>query len=495
MIILDSKTMQEMDNHSIENLGIPSLVLMENAAKSWIEAARPWLNQDQKTTVFCGSGNNGGDGYTIARNLVNEGFVCDVVVVLPPKSKDCITNAELFSNFGETISWDNFQINTNFHQANMIWVDAVLGTGLDQELRAPLKERISFINDLQGCKLAVDIPSGINGSTGDTMGAAIYVDATITFQFSKIGHHLYPGKKATGKLEIKKISIKENHSEDHPYFLVDDLLALSKLPNRKVDAYKHNFGHVATWCGSEGTLGAAFLASFAALKSGSGLVTSALPEGKTESLLSRAPEIMTISQEKIDLTWIQKFDTLVLGCGLGREKSTWDQILPILKQTSLPLVLDADVFHGIDQWDQLDLSKAVLTPHAGEFAQLIKSNKPTSNQEKIEQALNFVKTHQTTLILKGAPTIIFDPTGKMYINSTGNAGMATAGTGDVLAGIVGSFLGQGLSPKDAAILGVWLHGKSGDLCKASYGEESMTAMSLIEKLGEAFRALHQTKKT
>jgi len=490
MRLVDSKQMQEMDRHTIETIGIRGLVLMENAACSWVAAAEPILKQADKISIFCGAGNNGGDGYAIARNLISLGYSCRVVAVKPPKSESCIENARIWEAYGETIPWDQFHKFRHHLSQNDILVDAILGIGVESKIRGSLVEILREINLFPGIKMAVDNPSGISASTGDLLGVGIRADHTITFQVEKVGHHLYPGKTYTGELNCQKITIQENYFNLKPeYHLVDADCVRTYLPERQPEDYKSCFGHLAVLCGNSGTMGAAVLASHGAIKTGLGLLTAALPKSEQNIFLSRVPELMTYPREKITVDWLKNFDAIVVGCGLGRSLEKWSEIENLLRDANIPAVIDADGFYGITNWQTLNLGNLVLTPHPGEFAQLSGFEKPKCNQERIAQGLSFVEKYPTTLVLKGAPTIVFSRKGEIFINGTGNVGMATAGSGDVLAGIVGGLLAQGISPQQSALLGTWLHGRSGDLYRIEHCEESLTASCLIEYLSRAMREL------
>jgi len=490
MRLVDSKQMQELDRYTIQTIGIPSLVLMENAARSWVEAAEPILKQAENIYVFCGAGNNGGDGYAIARNLISQGFACLVIAVKPPKSEECSKNARIWQAYGETITWELFQGSRQNFSKNDVMIDAILGIGVESDIHGPQVEILQEINCLPGIKMAVDIPSGISASTGNLLGVGIQADHTITFQVEKVGHHLYPGKTYRGSLYCQKITIQENFTAIKPeYYLNDADSVRSYLPRRQPDDYKNRLGHLAVICGTTGTMGAALLASQGAIKTGLGLLTAALPKSELNIFLSRAPELMTCPREGISADWLKQFDGLVVGCGLGRNSEIWEPVEELLQNSTIRAVIDADGFYGLKEWHKLHLQNRVLTPHPGEFAQLSGFDKPHSNGEKISQGLSFVEKHPTTLVLKGAPTLIFSQEGEVFINSTGNVGMATAGSGDVLAGIISGLLAQGLPPLQSALLGTWLHGKSGDLYVAAHCEESLTAPHLIENLSSAIRGL------
>lgn len=490
MRLVNAAQMQYMDQYTINEIGLPGMVLMENAARSWVAAAMPYIKKARKIFVFCGSGNNGGDGYAIARILENNGFPVTVIAVRSPKSPDCVANSNVWKRFGDTESVEILSDGKLRVGKQDIIVDAILGTGIETDIRGELVPVLKMVDELPGTKIAVDMPSGISASTGDLLGTGIKSDMCITFQKEKVGHHLHPGKDYRGNLVCQKISIQEQFETDtQMYFSITTQIAKQLLPHRAVDSYKNKHGHVLAWCGAPGTLGAAYLAGFSALRMGAGLVTLALPVGLEQTFLSKSPELMSCSQERLDVSILNVFDTLVLGCGLGRDTEKWQQILETLKHLNLPIVLDADAFYGISDFSQINLSKAVLTPHPGEFSQMTGAPKPKNNRERLEQGIAFVKKYQTTLVMKGAPTIVFCADGRIYINTTGNPGMATAGSGDVLSGIIGGLLAQGVSTEDAAILGVWIHGKSGDLYCSDINSESLTATCLMDYIGKATQIL------
>ncbi|MDH5561414.1 MAG: NAD(P)H-hydrate dehydratase [Deltaproteobacteria bacterium] len=494
MRLVDSEQMREMDRHSIEDLGVPSLALMENASRSFIAAIEDLLKQSRLIFVLCGSGNNGGDGYAIARQLKNRELDVVAVALRPPKSPDCLKMANIFKQFGEIIEPDEFFRRSQSLEKEDILIDAVLGTGGDSPLKEPLDEFIRRINEIKCQKVAVDIPSGIQASTGDLMGMGLRVKRTVTFQKHKVGLHLNPGKAFSGEVKCVNISVSERYkTKDRAYYLIDEKMALTLYPRRGEEAYKNQLGHLATYCGSKNTLGASLLASYAGLKSGVGLVTQALPLEFQELFVSSYPELMNYPQEEIDLKWLKGFDALVIGCGLGRQEEKWQKIAGFLKETSMPVLLDADVFYGLKSLEDLRPERLVLTPHPGEFKRLSGFDPPKDNGEKIKQGLAFIALYPVTLVLKGAPTLIFSAEGEVFINSTGNPAMATAGSGDVLSGIVGAFLARGLTPLNAAILGVWAHGMAGDYCRIRMGSDAVTAMSLIRQIKYPLKKLEDAK--
>lgn len=490
MRLVDAEQMQYMDHFTITKVGIPGLVLMENAARSWVSAAEPYVENCERVFVFCGSGNNGGDGYAIARILQNKGFQVYVIAVKPPKSADCIKNSNAWKHYGPTVSLENLtQSEIQLNERDLL-VDAVLGTGIETPLRGELISILEAMDALPGFKIAVDIPSGISASTGDQLGVAVSCDVTITFQKEKVGHYLNPGLQYRGELICQKISIQEQFAPTaQPFFAITREMVQKNLPIRPADSYKNMFGHLLTFCGAPGTLGASYLASASGLKVGTGLVTMALPKGYESTFLSTCPELMSCSQEELTPEKIEAFNALVVGCGLGRDSERWKGISSLLKKVHRPLVIDADAFYGVKNFSQMDLSKSILTPHPGELSQMTGEEKPKTNRERLQQGMDFVKKYKTTLVMKGAPTLVFTAKGDIYINTTGNSGMATAGSGDVLSGILGGLLAQGVDSETAAILGVWLHGKSGDGYQIAQNEESLTATNLIENIGKAITSV------
>lgn len=486
MRLVDARQMQEMDARTIKGIGVPSLVLMENAARSVAEVIESSYPDFKTVFVFCGSGNNGGDGYALARILKNKGYNLYTVTIGHPRSEDCIHNANLWNSYGKALSWEDFLSFFSSQKENSIFVDAILGTGITRGVEGDLAEKFNWINQQERPLVAVDIASGINASSGDVSGAVLKSDKTVTFQVEKIGHYLHPGKEYSGNVICQKISIQEIwDKKDTEYYLVDQEKAGQLFPQRSHGTYKNQQGHLGILCGNEGTIGASLLSSKSGLKSGCGLVTLSLPEKLCNQVPFWYPEVMTYPREQISQEWFNRYDAYVIGSGLGRDADIWEALQEYLNSIEKPVVLDADAFHGILNWAFLRQGKFVLTPHMGEFLQMTGYKYPDTNAEKIELGISFAKKFKTVLLLKGAPGIVFSPDGRVFINETGNAGMATAGTGDVLGGIIGGLLAQGMSTLDSAILGNWLHGKAGDLAATAFGMAGLTASDLVDYLPPA----------
>lgn len=488
MKLVDSAQMAALDRRTIEQVGIPGLLLMENAARAVMEAAWDWVEEQTTAYIFCGPGNNGGDGYALGRLLANRGVEVVAVAVGPPKTESAQSNAKWLKQFAKVLPFEDFLSTLLRPQRQDLVFDALLGTGLESQLRGAIAEAVDWINHVTCRRVAIDIPTGINASTGDEMGRAVQADLTVTMQLEKVGHHLEPGRTRRGRLVAAPISIQTEPFET-PYYLLSEAVAQSLVMPRDPTTYKNREGHVALVCGREGMLGAAALAAKAALKSGAGLATLSLPQSQLSALLGSLPEVMTYAREQTDVDWLNRFDALVLGCGLGRDRSDWVAYRRWVEGFKGTVVLDADAFYGLGNLEGLKPERLVLTPHAGEFAQLTGLKTPQNNGERIEQALKFAQETQAVLLLKGAPSLVVSPQGGLWVNQTGNPGMATAGSGDVLSGIIGALLGRGMEPFDAARLGCWLHGKAGDLYRERQSAESLSASDLSAHLGEAFRAL------
>ena len=332
-------------------------------------------------------------------------------------------------------------------------------------------------------------------ATGDLsrnrqVGLALAQGQTLAQATAKLGHYLHPGKELRGGLVVKPISIPEDYEPtDKEYHLINEELVCGHLVPLNQQTYKHRQGHLALLCGQKGMLGAGLLAGRASLRSGCGLATLCIPEADLSALVSEAPELMTRPREQAGAKWLEDYQALVIGCGLGRKPADWKKYLSWMKKAKLPSLLDADAFHGLTSLKGLDLANLVATPHQGEFCHFMGLPLPQSNGERIEQGRAFIKKHPCVLVLKGAPTLVFSPQGAIYVNETGNAGLATAGTGDVLAGLIGGFLAQGYQPLPASLLGVWLHGFAAELYAQDAAQESLTSTELLGYLGRAMAHL------
>jgi hydroxyethylthiazole kinase-like uncharacterized protein yjeF len=526
MKVITAEEMREIDRETIEGRGIPGVVLMERAGLAVVSKIKEILGR-KKVIVVSGSGNNGGDGLVVARNLHNEGW--DVRVFLTAKPEDLKGDASLqykaAVKFGVDIQpikelLDNY---SSIFSRHSIIVDAILGTGLSKNVTGTLSEVISLLNKSNVPVISVDIPSGISSDNGHMMGEAVKADYTVTFGLPKRGHLLYPGAEYSGKLFIEDIGFPNEliRSEKLNIELLtkDDVYTL--IPERCKYSHKGDYGHVLVIAGSKGKTGAALMASKACLRTGAGLVTIGVPESLSDVFQSRVTEEMTLilpdrgdgtlSKKALDkiLDFLNKTaDVLAIGPGIGVSTETGKLMKALIKNLSIPIVIDADGINSIKgETGGFSNSKAsvILTPHPGEMARLL--NPPTPpfvkggrrgitvsskevEKDRINIAMSFAKETGTYLVLKGVPTVVATPDGRSFINSTGNPGMATGGVGDVLTGMISGFLSQTMNPLHACILGVYMHGLAGDIAASEKGQYPLIATDLIDKIPSAFYCLN-----
>jgi len=488
--LVDANQMNQLDRRSIDEAGIPALILMENAARGVLEICGDLLEQRPVCYLFCGGGNNGGDGYALGRLLSNHGYEAVAIQVKPPKTEEAKKNAELFRYFGQVLEFEELMETLLRPQPKDLIFDAIIGTGLDRTLDPRTWAAVDWINHAQGHKISLDIPTGVNSSTGDEMGISVQAERTVSFQLEKVGQHLYPGKKRCGRLYCAKISIIEDPLETN-FHLFETEEAQKTLPALKTQTYKNMQGHLGVIAGSLGMMGASVLVGRAAMTTGAGLVTLHVPDTEQPGIYQSSPELMSSGRSATNPKSLQQYQGLVVGCGLGRAADDWEQYRQWISQYVGPVVLDADSFYGLNTLQGLGPHRLVLTPHLGEFAKISGLQSPGSNAEKLEQAQNFAVREGTTLVLKGPASLVVSLEGEIWINSTGNPGLATAGSGDVLSGVIGALLAGGLPPFDAARLGCWLHGKAADLYVENNSPRGLTAGQLINHIPKALSILEK----
>ena len=509
MLAVLGHEMKEIDRRMIEEIGLPGMVLMESAGRAVVKEIAAC--KVKKVLIIAGSGNNGGDGLVIARYLKEQG--CEVTVWLAARKEklrgDVGQNLLILekilapAQLKEILTSDDLvACETDLEQSELI-VDALLGTGLKGNVSGLKAEIIRLVNQTTAPVIAVDIPSGLNSDTGEIMGECVKAEKTVTFGFLKVGLCLYPGVDYAGEVITADIGIVKQVTEDLKHHYLDKSEMSRLLPRRAGDSHKGSVGRVLVAAGSKGMLGAALMASKAALRAGAGLVTLAVPESLVLPAMTQLTEVIVrglpeSSSGSLGLcSWhalqslLPKNDVLLFGPGISHNPETELLTLQILENTDLPLVLDADGLNCVSAHrDFLDKKRAnlILTPHWGEMARLTGK---TIEEIKLER-LNLVRDKSRrwgcTLVLKGARTLI-GAGGNVYINSTGNAGMATAGAGDVLAGIIAGLWAGRMSAREAALLGVYLHGLAGDLACREKGELGLIASDLIEFLPEAVLSL------
>lgn len=495
MEILSSSEMKNIDLKTIENY-IPSLLLMEKAAFNTAEEIKKRFKNsfNLKILFVCGHGNNGGDGFAVARHL-SDFFKESDILFLEKKEKlseDAFINynicKKLGINFVEKIEKDYDII-----------IDAIFGIGLKREIKGKYFEIIDLINKIDNFKISLDIPSGISSDNGQILGIAVKADLTISFHRAKLGNYIYPGREYSGELLVSDIGIPKKVFEKN-YIKREAILKEDiKLKKRVITSHKGDAGKILVIAGNKKYTGAAYLSAEGALRSGAGLVSLAVPESINELMALKTNEVMNIALSEEDgllgnkaYEELYKFinensiDLILIGPGLGREEKTVKFINKVIKNIDKKFVIDADALFAIkDNLEVLKGKKAVLTPHMGEFLKLIKSD----INDKLLDAEGFAKKHGIVLVLKGADTIVTNGE-KTYINTSGNPGMAVGGMGDLLAGIIASFIVQGYSLEEACKISVYLHGFCGDRVKELKGELSVTPTYILEKLIEVMKEFY-----
>lgn len=507
--VLTAEEMRSFDRRATEECGIPSILLMENAGRAVCQAASKMLGglEGKTVVIAAGPGNNGGDGFVAARHLEGAGAVAFLFYFGDRASArgDALANLEIAEKTGllHEYSSDIEKFRRFLGGADLV-VDALLGTGITGDVRPLQADVIKAINEADAPVLSVDIPSGVNADTGTVRNCAVVADTTVTFAFPKIGLLTGAGVACTGELIVADISIPDKIIRDgelHTY-LLDEWVARQAVPARSADAHKGTFGHTGIVAGSVGMTGAATLAAEGALRIGTGLVTLLVPESLNDIMEAKVTEAMTIpvpqgrarafgmaSLDRV-LDYVEKWDSGVIGPGFGRDEDTVAFTLELLRRITKPAIVDADALFAVStDVGVLKQCRAplVITPHPGEMAALLGTTAAEVQSNRLETARSFAAEHNVTVVLKGAGTVIAKPDGAAYINTTGTPGMATGGTGDVLSGMIGGLLAQGLSPSEAASTAVYLHGRAGEIAAERLGEAAMIAGDVADSVGAAIR--------
>ena len=496
--------MRGMDRYAIEKLGIAEDILMENAALASVALLRQEIGiRDKKFVIFCGTGNNGGDGLVVAR-LIHSGGGRVMVFLLSDEDKyrgAAKTNCSIIGNLPIAVIKlkDAAEARNAVAHCDMV-IDAIFGTGLDRPVAGLASDVILLINKSKKKILSLDISSGVNGTTGDVMGAAVKADYTVTFGLPKIGNLLYPGYDLGGELFVSHISFPPLLTEN------DDLRIATNdyvpLPKRPAEAYKGSVGDVLFIAGAANYYGAPYFAAMSFLKAGGGYARLAAPQSIIGKLAVKGREIVYLPQEETAVGSIAvkcknklleaaaKVDMVVIGPGLSLQEETVRLVKELTTAIKVPLLIDGDGLTAIAEAPEiLQRRKAatILTPHLGEMARLIEKSAAEISGNKIAILRETADKFKATIVLKGAHTLIGTQKGNVYINLSGNAGMATAGSGDVLTGCIAAMYGLGLKPEEATRKGVFLHGYAGDLAAAKKGADGITAKDIMEFLPQALK--------
>lgn len=481
--------MKEADRYTIQELFTPSLTLMERAAA----ACADWIKKTGQDTahicVVCGSGNNGGDGFAIARIFAEEGRRVTAVMAGNPEhlTEEAAYQKKLFEET-DGILCDDFP-----EDEYSIIIDALFGVGLSREVTGKYSEMILRMNASSGYKVAVDIPSGVSSDTGKVLGNAFRADATVTFQARKAGLLFEPGKSCAGKVITADIGISEHtFKEDFKVACMPEQCDYRKLlPERKPDSNKGTYGKVLMIAGSKGMSGAAYLNALGAYRAGAGLVKIYTAEENRVILQGQLPEAVITTYELFDERELLKLlnwaDTVCIGSGLGMSEKSRKILRTVIENTEVPCVIDADGLNLIAENKKyknvLRERKVILTPHMKEFSRLTGKSVEEIQNNRSDILRTYTKETGVTCILKDARTLVLSGNKRICVNPSGCAAMAKAGSGDVLAGIVTGFLAQGVKEEDAAVLGAYLHGRAGEYAARVRGRYSILAREIADNLG------------
>ncbi len=502
MKILSIDKIREADAYTIKNEPIADIDLMERAATelfAWIQAK---AGIGKKFVIFCGTGNNGGDGLVLGRMLSESGFQVEVFLVRysDKLSPNCEINYHRLKEIKSVKLVDLKENNSlpNINEDDLV-IDAIFGSGLTRPVKGFAGNVVDHINKSKAVVIAVDTPSGLFCDTTNTenSGSIVKADYTLTFQFPKLDFVFPENDQYVGEWEVLPIGLHPefiNQVEVKNYFIThDDCKTI--LKSRKKFSHKGTFGHGFLISGSYGKMGAAVMASKAGLKAGAGLISVHIPKKGYSILQTANPEVMvSIDTEEEYFSYlpdISPYNALAVGPGIGQAKQTQNALKLLIQNSKVPIIFDADAINILGEnrtWISFAPPNSIYTPHPKEFERL--AGKTANDFERNQLQREFSIKHSAYVVLKGAHTAITCPDGTCFFNPTGNPGMATGGSGDVLTGILLGLMAQGYTSKETCILGVYLHGLAGDFAAKKYGEEAMIAENITDNLGKAFKTLY-----
>ena len=512
MRILTAAEMRAADRAAIEDWGIPGLVLMENAALGVVEAVCRSYADAGRILIFCGPGNNGGDGLAVGRHLALRGFEPHLLLVGWSRNRsadadlqlDVCTRQGLATTRIETV--EELRAVFPARLESDLWIDALFGTGLSRPLEDVFAEAVSWLEKAPVPVVAVDLPSGLDASSGELIGPCATADLTVTFAAPKVAHVFAPAAERCGEIVVTDLGIPERILEETPgaLHLLTARELSAALRDVRPEDHKGSFGHCLVVAGSTGQSGAAVLAARGAVVGGAGLVTAAVPESLVPTVDAASLESMTLPLA-CDVSGALTLDAadqvleaavgkncVALGPGLGTSGPTCDAAERILEACELPMVVDADELNAVrDRAGSFGRRSAptVLTPHPGEAARLFGTTTAEVQADRVGFARAVATEHGVVLVLKGHQTLVAGPDGSVHVNPTGNPGMATGGSGDVLTGLIAALVARNYDPLVAACLGVCAHGQSGGLGRERQGLEGLRATDLLRRIPEALRSL------
>lgn len=499
--ILPVEKIQEADQYTIDNEPIASIDLMERAAKRLAQWVGRNIRTEKKINIISGPGNNGGDGLAMARKLSDSEYEVNVYLINPSGnlSPDNKNNYDRLQGYRDIMLTEiKAEKDIPHIQDYEVYIDAIFGSGLDRQVEGLFARVISRLNDSHAWVISVDVPSGlfIDKSNVDNKGAIVKATNTLTFQFPKLAFMFADNSIHTGSWEVIAIDLHPDYirqAETNFYFLESQDIK-SIIKGRKKFAHKGNFGHAFLIAGKYGSLGAAILAARSCLRTGAGLLTTHVPKSGYEIIQTTVPESLTsIDKSDTHFTGAKEtghYQAIGIGPGIGMEKETQQALKLLIQNDGIPLLFDADAINILGEnktWIPFVPKNSIFTPHPKEFERM--TGKTSNDFERLETQRQFSIQHGVYVVLKGAHTSISCPDGTVYFNSTGNPGMATAGSGDVLTGIILGLLSQNYTPRDACVLGVYLHGLAGDNAALEQGWESLIASDIIEHVGKSYNQL------
>ncbi|CAM1341351.1 NAD(P)H-hydrate dehydratase [Tenacibaculum aestuarii] len=484
--ILNVSQTREADKHTILKEEISSFALMGQASLAFVKAIEPLLQRSQKIAIIGGSGNNGGDGFAIARILRNKKYNIQPFLVQfkDTLTPDCIINYE---KLHDTIVINSTREIPSFSEYDVI-IDAIFGFGLSRPITGFTKQVIENINKAKKTVYAVDVPSGLYCDTLPDSETIVQADIVVSFQRPKLSFFFPENGNYVKNWKTVDIGLDEEfvQRQDSKHFILNEKI-VEVLATRPRQSHKGDYGHTLLITGSYGKMGAATLSSKACLRSGTGLLTTYVPKCGYQIIQSSIPEAICLTDENEEfvtqLPEISKYDVVGIGPGLDTNEKTAQVVKKLLSESKNPLVIDADAINIISQNEELISllpKNSILTPHIKEFDRLV--GKSNTSTERFQKQLEFSAKHQCVVVLKNAYTVISSPQGNLYFNTSGNQGMATGGSGDVLTGIITGLLAQNYSSLHAALLGVYFHGKAGDEAASKKGHNALIASDIIDAL-------------
>ena len=483
--------MRRADLYTIEEIGVPSMVLMERAALEVVRCMEEEQLDFRKVLVICGSGNNGGDGYAIARLLHLKGH--DVTIFFAGNSQK---RSEENAQQAKIAAHYEIPVITNLGtEEYSVIIDALFGTGLKREVTGHYREVLCSVNQMAGKKVAVDLPSGIHDTTGARMGIAFCADLTVAIAFPKRGLFLQEGNVCAGKILTGDIGISsETFSEGTVTFGYEKQDLFLGFPKRKKNSHKGSYGKVLMIAGSKGMSGAAYLSAKAAYAVGAGLVQIYTHEENRVILQQLLPEVIITTYDTFDSEQLEKLiqwaDLIGIGCGLGKSDTAERVMQYTLKRALVPCVVDADGINILSkhmEWIEVTNALIVLTPHMKEMSRMLQCSVKELIEQRMERLHAFVERYKVVCVLKDARTLVAKEHRNTYLNLSGNAAMAKAGSGDVLAGVIVGILAQQCEPYTSACLGVFLHGLAGDMARDKKGAYSVLASDLVAEISSVLK--------